>query len=246
MGRAGGCEVGGPRGRRALARCGLWLVLLGHAGLVLGAIVHGAVLRHVARPTRARSTQHEYTTANVVAVTSGLLSIGTGIVAILVSRNLLRAALHWALLGVALLNGLLSAACSLGLALAVSLTVASRGTHLVAGCNSSDLPADARIAFATNDCPFDTTRIYDTALALWLPTMAVAAAEAVLSGRCCVVALILRGIGPCAPACVQEQLDEAAVERMETTSVPADLPRRETHRLLPARAEAEHQAEARV
>lgn len=42
------------------------------------------------------------------------------------------------------------------------------------------------------------------------------------------------------------QLDEAAVERMETTSVPADLPRRETHRLLPARAEAEHQAEARV
>ncbi|KYO34094.1 nuclear receptor-binding protein [Alligator mississippiensis] len=189
---------------------------------------------------------HEYTTANVVAVTSGLLSIGTGIVAILVSRNLLRAALHWALLGVALLNGLLSAACSLGLALAVSLTVASRGTHLVAGCNSSDLPADARIAFATNDCPFDTTRIYDTALALWLPTMAVAAAEAVLSGRCCVVALILRGIGPCAPACVQEQLDEAAVERMETTSVPADLPRRETHRLLPARAEAEHQAEARV
>lgn len=65
--------AGGPRGRRALARCGLWLVLLGHAGLVLGAIVHGAVLRHVARPTRARSTQHEYTTANVVAVTSGLL-----------------------------------------------------------------------------------------------------------------------------------------------------------------------------
>ncbi|XP_019376226.1 PREDICTED: keratinocyte-associated protein 3, partial [Gavialis gangeticus] len=154
----------------------------------------------------------------------------------LVSRNLLRAALHWALLGVALLNGLLSAACSVGLALAISLTAASRGTHLVAGCNSSALPADARIAFATNDCPFDTTRIYDTALALWLPAMAVAAAEAVLSSRCCVVALILRGIGPCAPTDVQEQLEDDAVEK---TSVPEDLPRRETHRLLPTQAEAE-------
>lgn len=67
---------------------------------------------------------------------------------------------HWTLLGVSLLNCLLSTACSVGLALAFALTVHSRGTHLVRGCNSSALPLDARAAIATNDCPFNTTRIY--------------------------------------------------------------------------------------
>lgn len=67
---------------------------------------------------------------------------------------------HWTLLSVSLLNCLLSTACSVGLALAVALTVHSRGTHLVKGCNSSALPMDARSAIATNDCPFNTTRIY--------------------------------------------------------------------------------------
>ncbi|NXR01140.1 KCP3 protein, partial [Sagittarius serpentarius] len=113
---------------------------------------------------------------------------------------------HWTLLSVALLNCLLSTTCSAGLALAIALTVHSRGTHLVTGCNSSALPADARAAIATNDCPFNTTRIYDTALALWFPSMVLVAAEAVLSGRCCLVALIFRGIGPCARGYGKEQV----------------------------------------
>ncbi|XP_009325184.1 PREDICTED: keratinocyte-associated protein 3 [Pygoscelis adeliae] len=113
---------------------------------------------------------------------------------------------HWTLLSVSLLNSLLSTACSVGLALAIALTIRSRGMHLVTGCNSSALPADARAAIATNDCPFNTTRIYDTALALWFPSMVLAAAEAVLSGRCCLVALIFRGIGPCARSYSKDQL----------------------------------------
>ncbi|NXM28020.1 KCP3 protein, partial [Oxyruncus cristatus] len=113
---------------------------------------------------------------------------------------------HWTLLSVSLLNCLLSTACSVGLALAIALTVHGRGTHLVRGCNSSALPADARTAIATNDCPFNTTRIYDTALALWFPSLLLAAAEAVLSGRCCLVALVFRGIGPCAHSCEKEQV----------------------------------------
>lgn len=36
--------------------------------------------------------------------------------------------------------------------------------------------------------------------------MVLAAAEAVLSGRCCLVALIFRGIGPCARSYVKEQV----------------------------------------
>ncbi|TFJ98089.1 valine--tRNA ligase [Platysternon megacephalum] len=115
---------------------------------------------------------------------------------------------HWALLCVSLLNCLLSAACSLGLALAISLTIASRGHRLMVGCNSSALPADARAAIGATDCPFDTTRIYDTALALWFPSMVMAAVEAALSGRCCVVSLILRGIGPCADTYIRQQLEE--------------------------------------
>jgi len=67
---------------------------------------------------------------------------------------------HWTLLSVSLFNCLLSTACSVGLALAIALTVHSRGMHLLMGCNSSVLPADARAAIATNDCPFNTTRIY--------------------------------------------------------------------------------------
>uniref|UniRef100_A0A493SWY5 Keratinocyte associated protein 3 n=1 Tax=Anas platyrhynchos platyrhynchos TaxID=8840 RepID=A0A493SWY5_ANAPP len=113
---------------------------------------------------------------------------------------------HWTLLSVSLLNCLLSTACSVGLALAIALTVHSRGMRLVTGCNSSALPADARVAIATNDCPFNTTRIYDTALALWFPSMVLVAAEAVLSGRCCLVALILQDIGPCGRTYGKDQL----------------------------------------
>ncbi|XP_075772399.1 keratinocyte-associated protein 3 isoform X3 [Pelodiscus sinensis] len=153
-----GCGFDLGRGPQRLMRTGITLITLGHLNFILGAIVHGSVLRHVANPERTVTS--EYTTANIISVGSGLLSIAAGIVAILVSRNLDTSALHWALLCVSLLNCLLSAACSLGLALAISLTVASRGHRLILGCNSSALPADARAAIATNDCPFDTTRLY--------------------------------------------------------------------------------------
>ncbi|XP_072187304.1 keratinocyte-associated protein 3 isoform X2 [Excalfactoria chinensis] len=175
--------AGGRAGRRwpgplaepqRLMRAGLALIVLGHSNLVLGAIVHGSVLRHVARAKGAVTP--EYAVTNIVSVVSGLL--------------------HWALLSVSLLNCLLSTACSVGLALAIALTIHSRGMRLVTGCNSPALPADARAAIATNDCPFNTTRIYDTALALWFPSMLLAATEAVLSGRCSLAALVLRGIGP--------------------------------------------------
>ncbi|XP_032299304.1 keratinocyte-associated protein 3 isoform X1 [Coturnix japonica] len=238
-GRAGPRWPGPLAEPQRLMRAGLALIVLGHSNLVLGAIVHGSVLRHVARAKGAVTP--EYAVVNIVSVVSGLLSIAVGIVAILVSRNLARAALHWALLSVSLLNCLLSTACSVGLALAIALTIHSRGMRLVTGCNSPALPADARAAIATNDCPFNTTRIYvspsafsifclfspslpsipapvgphgplsalcpprtpqplsalqDTALALWFPSMLLAATEAVLSGRCSLAALVLQGIGP--------------------------------------------------
>eukprot|EP00075_Anas_platyrhynchos_P022087 XP_027311340.1 keratinocyte-associated protein 3 [Anas platyrhynchos] len=208
--------AGGRAGRRGLAalaeprrlmRAGLGLIVLGHGSLVLGAIVHGSVLRHVARASRAVTP--EYAVANVVSVVSGLLCLALVFPLALASTTLTCfpcCQQHWTLLSVSLLNCLLSTACSVGLALAIALTVHSRGMRLVTGCNSSALPADARVAIATNDCPFNTTRIYDTALALWFPSMVLVAAEAVLSGRCCLVALILQDIGPCGRTYGKDQL----------------------------------------
>ncbi|XP_074144439.1 keratinocyte-associated protein 3 [Sminthopsis crassicaudata] len=196
------CRFDAAQGPRRLMRAGLALILVGHVNLLVGAVLHGTVLRHVSNP--GGTITPEYTAANVVSVGSGLLSVAAGLVALLASRNLLLAALHWALLAVSLLNLLLSAACSLGLLLAFSMTVANGGRRLLAQCyeSLSDPLAPA------DDCPFDPTRIYETALALWLPSMLMAAAEATLSGYCCGAALALRGFQPCGEEGLLQQLQE--------------------------------------
>ncbi|KAK2509423.1 hypothetical protein MC885_021878 [Smutsia gigantea] len=227
------CSFDAARGPRRLMRTGLALILVGHLNLLLGAVLHGTVLRHVANPRGAVTS--EYTTANVISVGSGLLvscgcgaagrggaaggaglrlcvfqSVSVGLVALLASRNLLRPQLHWALLALALVNLLLSAACSLGLLLAVSFTVANGGRRLIADCHPGLLdpllPLDQGPGHS--DCPFDPTRIYDTALALWIPSLLMSAVEAALSGYCCVAALTLLGVGPCRKEGLQGQLEE--------------------------------------
>ncbi|MEE6525045.1 hypothetical protein FKM82_024827, partial [Ascaphus truei] len=129
-------------------------------------------------------------------------------------------------------NSLVSAACFVGLVLAVSLTVANGGKNLISGCNSTVLPADTRSVVMSNECPFDTTRIYDTTLALWFPSMFLSAVEAALSIRCAVVAFILRGIGPCGETYFRERLqeEEAGKDKSEEGLRP------ETHQLIEARA----------
>lgn len=202
MRACGVCTFDAARGPRRLMRVGLALILVGHVNLLLGAVLHGTVLRHVANPHGAVTP--EYTTANIISVGSGLLSVSVGLVALLTSKNLLRPPLHWALLALALVNLLVSAACSLGLLLAVALTVANGGSRLLADCHR--LPQDQGSGYS--DCPFDPTRIYDTALALWIPSLFMSAAEAALSGYCCVAALTLRGVGPCRKEELQGQLEE--------------------------------------
>lgn len=65
------CSFDATRGPRRLMRMGLALILVGHLNLLLGAVLHGTVLRHVANPRGAVTS--EYTTANVISVGSGLL-----------------------------------------------------------------------------------------------------------------------------------------------------------------------------
>ncbi|XP_062934223.1 keratinocyte-associated protein 3 isoform X4 [Cynocephalus volans] len=91
------CFADAARGPRRLMRAGLALILLGHLNLLLGAVLHGTVLRHVANPRGAVTS--EYTTANVISVGSGLLSVSVGLVALLASRNLLHPPLDCWILG---------------------------------------------------------------------------------------------------------------------------------------------------
>lgn len=65
------CLSDGDRGPRKLMRAGLTLILVGHINFILGAIVHGSVLRHISNPSYRIST--EYTIDNIFSVTSGLL-----------------------------------------------------------------------------------------------------------------------------------------------------------------------------
>uniref|UniRef100_A0A8C7N940 Keratinocyte-associated protein 3-like n=1 Tax=Oncorhynchus kisutch TaxID=8019 RepID=A0A8C7N940_ONCKI len=215
---------------------GFTLILVGHINFILGAIVHGSILRHISKPNDQITT--EFTTANIISVTSGLLSIATGIIAILVSRNLPVWKLHIGLLISSFLNALLSAACGVGLLLAISLTITNEGRGLMMGCNFTDQPINARSP-VNADCPFDTTRIYvrlyhslsapltphqytyvlslslplpqDTTLSLWFPCVLLAGLETGLSIWCFVVGLVLRGLGPCSHAYLKEQLEEEAL-----------------------------------
>ncbi|XP_017274169.1 keratinocyte-associated protein 3 [Kryptolebias marmoratus] len=201
------CSFDKDKGPGRLMKKGLTLILVGHVNFILGAIVHGNVLRHISKPTQHTST--EYTVANIISVTSGLLSIASGIIAIVVSRNLHEFKLQIGLLVASFLNGLLSAACCTGLLLAVGITIAHNGKGLMFGCNETMVPINARSPVSAQ-CPFDTTRIYDTTLALWIPCAMLSAAEAGLSVWCFIVGLTLRGLAPSGNSYIKEQLEEEA------------------------------------
>ncbi|XP_077569665.1 keratinocyte-associated protein 3 [Stigmatopora nigra] len=201
------CTFDKEKGPRRLMQKGLALILVGHINFILGAIVHGSVLRHISKPGQEITT--EYTATNIISVTSGLLSIATGILAIVVSRNLRAFKMHIGLIIASFLNALLSAACCVGLLVAISLTVAHNGQGLMRGCNNTVVPANARSPVSAQ-CPFDTTRIYDTTLAIWFPSAVLAAAESGLSVWCFIIGLTLRGLLACGKTYYKQQFEEEA------------------------------------
>lgn len=52
-------------------KMGLSVILVGHVNFLLGALVHGVVLRHISIKNQDRTMQ--YAIANVVAIASGML-----------------------------------------------------------------------------------------------------------------------------------------------------------------------------
>nr|XP_033812970.1 transmembrane protein 54 [Geotrypetes seraphini] len=185
------CRLGNIKPKmlgKALMKMGLGLIVVGHLNFIVGAIVHGLVLRHVAK-LRDKVSLH-YSVSNILTVTSAILSISCGLIAIVLSRYLNRPPLRWAILVLTILNTLLSTLCMVGLAAAVIITLHNGGRTLLATCTLSD-------AESSPDCPFDPTRIYSTTLCLWVISIFLDIIEVVFSIRCLQLVLHLLQIKVC-------------------------------------------------
>ncbi|XP_030002950.1 transmembrane protein 54-like isoform X2 [Sphaeramia orbicularis] len=140
---------------KALMKMGLSMVLIGHVNFLLGALVHGVVLRHIDLHEQAKAM--EYAIASVVALTSGLVGIVVGILAIVLAKNKKSRCLTWSLFTVSLAAALLAAASAIGLAVSVVWAIIHGGRSLLAHCRFPDAIGYSSV---TNECPFDPTRIY--------------------------------------------------------------------------------------
>ncbi|XP_067467602.1 transmembrane protein 54b [Thunnus thynnus] len=178
---------------QALMKMGLSMVLIGHVNFLLGALVHGVVLRHINLHQQARAM--EYAISNVVALTSGLVGIVVGILAIVLSKNKKSRSLTLALFSVSLVSALMAAASAIGLLVSVVRAIIHGGRSLLTHCRFPDAIGYSSI---TNECPFDPTRIYSTTLILWMPLIVTCVIQLVFSSRCFSVCISFLGL-PCCP-----------------------------------------------
>ncbi|XP_077095682.1 transmembrane protein 54a isoform X1 [Siphateles boraxobius] len=174
-----GLCCGSLKDDKILMKMGLGLVLVGHVNFLLGALVHGAVLRHIKVFTSNRKLV--YPISNVIALVAGLMAIIGGISAIVLSKNKKNQLLSWFLLVTSVLAILLGAASAVGISVATVRVIHLDGENLFANCNQS---AIISLYSITNQCPFDPTRIYGTTLILWFPLILMSVVEVVFSCRC--------------------------------------------------------------
>ncbi|XP_053563255.1 transmembrane protein 54 isoform X2 [Bombina bombina] len=176
---------------KVLMKLGLGLIVSGHLNFITGAIVHGLVLKHVAKLQDILSLQ--YSISNIITVASAILSISCGISAIVLSRYLARVSLRWAVLLLSIINAILSITCTLGLAVSVIITIANKGRTLLASCTFTNL----ELIQISHECPFDPTRIYSTTLILWAISIFWDIVEIVFSMRCFITVLHLMKVRMC-------------------------------------------------
>lgn len=178
---------------KALMKMGLGLVLVGHVNFLLGALVHGAVLRRINLHAQARAM--EYAISNVIALVAGLVAVIAGISAIVLSKNKRSQPVLWLLLVFSLLAGLLATAATVGLTVSMVTAILQGGRSLLTHCK---FPEAIGYSSITNECPFDPTRVYGTTIILWVPLILMSAVELVFSGRCFAACLsFMRGRNPC-------------------------------------------------
>ncbi|XP_075867979.1 transmembrane protein 54-like isoform X3 [Nelusetta ayraudi] len=177
---------------KALMKMGLSMVLVGHINFLLGALVHGVVLRHINLHKQARAM--EYAVSNVFALTSGLVGIVVGILAIVLSKNKKSRGLTWSLFSFGLAAALMGAASAVGLGVSVVRAIIHGGRSLLTHCRFPDAIGYSSV---TNECPFDPTRIYSTTLILWIPLIVVCVIQTVFSARCSAVCVSFLGLLCC-------------------------------------------------
>ncbi|XP_031703342.1 transmembrane protein 54a isoform X1 [Anarrhichthys ocellatus] len=192
MGNLGVC-CSNLKDNKALMKMGLGLVLVGHVNFLLGALVHGAVLRHINVHSLARTMV--YAISNVIAIVAGLVGIIGGITAIVLSKNKRNRILQWVLLVFSFLAGLLSVASTLGLSVSMVKAIINKGRGLLTHCTFSG--EDHSSSSITYECPFDPTRIYGTTIILWVPLILISLVEMVFSFRCFAACTSFLYLCPC-------------------------------------------------
>lgn len=179
---------------KALMKMGLGLVLVGHVNFLLGALVHGAVLRHINVHAQARTMV--YAISNVIAIVAGLVGIISGITAIVLSKNKKSRILQWVLLVFSFFSGLLAVASTLGLSVSMVKAILNKGWGLLTHCKFSDSDIGSSSSI-TYECPFDPTRIYGTTIILWVPLIFMSIVETVFSFRCFAASTSFLYLCPC-------------------------------------------------
>ncbi|XP_042600761.1 keratinocyte-associated protein 3-like isoform X2 [Cyprinus carpio] len=153
MGNSGGC-CGNLEEQKGLMKMGLCMVLVGHVNFLLGALVHGVVLRHF---SLQRGQAMESAISNIIALATGLLGVIIGILTIVLSKNRKNRGLTWSLFVSSAVAVLVAAASVIGLMVSLVKTIIHGDKRLLAYCGYSDGRSHLTIA---NDCPFDPTRIF--------------------------------------------------------------------------------------
>ncbi|XP_017549096.1 transmembrane protein 54b isoform X1 [Pygocentrus nattereri] len=167
---------------KSLMKMGLCMVLVGHVTFLLGALVHGIVLRHISIGAQTP----EYAISNILALTAGLVGVLVGILAIVLSKNEKSQPLTWCLCVLSTVGVLLAAASAIGLLVSLVWAIVHGRKGLLLHCN---LPDDMSYFSITDECPFDPTRIYSTTLILWVLLIIMSVVEVLFSGRCLAVCI---------------------------------------------------------
>ncbi|TSS85050.1 Transmembrane protein 54 [Bagarius yarrelli] len=134
---------------------GLGLVLVGHLNFLLGALVHGTVLRDV--KVNAQTATIEYAISNIIALVAGLVAVIGGITAITLSKNMKNQTLKWVLLVVSVVTCLLGTASAVSVLVSMVTAIDNNGSSLLKQCK---LNGTVNTYSITHECPFDPTRIF--------------------------------------------------------------------------------------
>ncbi|KAL6456878.1 hypothetical protein MHYP_G00338410 [Metynnis hypsauchen] len=167
---------------KSLMKIGLGMVLVGHVNFLLGALVHGTVLRHISISAQTP----EFAIPNILALAAGLAGVLVGILAIVLSKNEKSQPLTWCLCVLSALGVLLAAVSAIGLLASLVWAIVHGRKGLLLHCN---LPDDMSYFSITDECPFDPTRIYSTTLILWVLLILMSVVEVLFSGRCLTVCI---------------------------------------------------------